>query len=648
MIVIEELGSRSESQGAGAGSGVPLPERLGDYLLLNPIGSGGMGIVYRAFDEKRGVSVALKTLKCADATAILRFKKEFRALADVSHPNLVALHELATEGPIWFFTMELIEGVDFLTFVRSGTDQPTPVVETTQYLGPPSPSLPGAPASAQDAIDDTEHFNSKRVGSGHDVPLDRGFSLSPAVVARLRIALSQLAEGIAVLHEVGKLHRDLKPSNVLVTSQGRVVILDFGLAADLGTSGLHQSLVPYVLGTSAYMAPEQAAGLPVSPASDWYSLGSMLYEVLTGHTPFLGRPHEMLVDKQRFEPPAPSKLAVGVPDDLNALCVDLLRRDPEARATGRDVLRRLGSKTGEPRLPIPLPPSSRQLAPLVGRGRELEALEIAFADVGRGRTAALYIHGPSGVGKTALVRRFLDDLIGRDQAIVLAGRCYEQESVPYKALDSVVDALSRYLQRLPLLEAQALLPRDIRSLVRVFPTLGEAEAVATAPRLTDLVPDRQELRRRAFRALRELLARLGQRRPLVLAIDDLQWGDSDSALLLSELLRPPDAPRLLLLGCYRSDGAATSAAAASSPPGPRRGRSQRQQPGAGARDAGARGRRGPGALAPRQRGTSSPRPRRGHCPRIGGQPVLRRRARAVRPGRYRPLASRTGKQRGGL
>jgi serine/threonine protein kinase len=344
------------------------------YEITGELGRGGMGIVYRAFDEKRGATVALKALKRADPSAIFRFKHEFRSLADVSHPNLVTLHELTADGPNWFFTMELVEGVDFLSFVRWGTDRPASVLETKVYLGSPSPPSPGTLGLAHDVVGDTESFDPKRVCEGHGVPPHRGSSLSPAVVARLRIALLQLAEGIAVLHESGKLHRDLKPSNVLVTRQGRLVILDFGIAADLGASGVHQSLLPYVLGTSAYMAPEQAAGLPVSPASDWYSLGSMLYEVLTGNTPFLGRTHEVLIEKQRFEPPAPSELAPGLPDDLCALCVDLLRRDPEARPTGRDVLRRLGNETGQPRLPIPLPPSPRQLEPADAEGLALTLL----------------------------------------------------------------------------------------------------------------------------------------------------------------------------------------------------------------------------------------------------------------------------------
>jgi serine/threonine protein kinase len=532
--------------------------RLGGYRIEHELGRGGMGVVYRAFDERRGGVVALKTLKRADAAAILRFKQEFRTLADVSHPNLVALHELSTDGPIWFFTMELIDGVDFLRFVRSGTDRPDPAEETTEDPGPPGPPSPEGTRSVEDAAGVGEPTDAGRSGAGSHLRPRRGCGLSPDALARLRIALRQLADGIVSLHEAGKLHRDLKPSNVLVTRQGRLVILDFGLAADLGSSGLHRSLVPYVLGTSSYMAPEQAAGRPVSPSSDWYSFGSMLYQALTGRTPFLGPPGEVLWDKQLLEPPAPSELVPGVPDDLNALCVDLLRRDPEARPTGRAVLRRLGGVAGERGLAVPVPPPGHHLAPFVGRTRDLESLEAAFADVGRGRTVALHIHGPSGVGKSALVRRFLDDRGGRDRAVVLAGRCYEQESVPYKALDSVVDALSQYLKRLPPHELQSLLPRDIRSLVRVFPVLREAEAMATAAGLAASVADPQELRRRAFRALRELLARLGDRRPLVLAIDDLQWGDSDSAVLLSELLHPPDAPRLLLLGAYRSDDAARS------------------------------------------------------------------------------------------
>ena len=135
-----------------------------------------------------------------------------------------------------------------------------------------------------------------------------------------------------------------------------------------------------------------------------------------------------------------------------------------------------------------------QRVTLVGRQRHREALEAALTAMCLGRTVAVYLHGPSGAGKTALLQDFLDQRLERGDAVILAGRCYERESVPYKALDSLIDALGRYLGRLPAAEGAALLPRDVGSLARVFPSLRRVEAVVQSPRRGFASPDPQELR----------------------------------------------------------------------------------------------------------------------------------------------------------
>jgi serine/threonine protein kinase len=497
------------------------------FEIVRRLGAGGMGVVYEALDRERNARVALKTLSSLNAQGILLFKKEFRALQDVQHPNLISLGELIEERGQWFFTMELVRGVDFMSYVRPAgykrADDPTSARLAVGDLDPPA--------------SDTMPFS--RSGERCAVPrLDEW---------RLRAALVQLARGLVSLHASNKIHRDIKPSNILVTPADRAVLLDFGLVTDLTSNARPDNLL---VGTVAYMAPEQAAFRSIGPQADWYSVGVLLYFALTGQLPFDGHAAEVLMRKQRVEPPPPGTIAPSNLPDLEDLCVELLSIDPAKRPTGYQILARLGGETAA----LSTAPPSPKSDPFVGRRDQLGTLREAFDETLAGRTVVTCVHGESGVGKSALVRRFVESLAAEDpNVVVLAGRCYERESVPYKAVDGIVDALSHFLAALEEDRAQDLLPRMAALLPQVFPVLGRVEGFAQTMPSAGLSLDPQETRTRSFTALRELLGRIAAWRPLVLVIDDYQWADADSIALLVEILRPPEPPPLLLVCTMRSE-----------------------------------------------------------------------------------------------
>ena len=283
----------------------------------------------------------------------------------------------------------------------------------------------------------------------------------------------------------------------------------------------------------------------------------MLYRALTGRLPFAGRSLDVLMEKQRSPTPRrPASWTRASRTTSNALCVDLLRRDPSDRPTGEEVLRRLG---GHAATSSATGPVGRERALFVGRERQLaqlgETVRRRQPRADRRRVRPRPVGGGQEHAGAALPRRAgRARRGGRPGAAAATSRSRS----PTRRSTRLIDALSRYLRRLHRLEAEGLLPRDVAALARVFPVLRRVEAVAEAPHRSAEIPDPQELRRRAFAALRELLARIGDRKPLVLAIDDLQWGDVDSAALLCELLRPPDPPLLLLLCAYRSEYATQS------------------------------------------------------------------------------------------
>ncbi len=276
------------------------------YLDLRELGRGDFGVVYSADDVERGERVALK---CAphspgspgspgsDGTSTPR-------RAPPLHPNVVRIHDVSIVGEHRWTSMELIDGMDVMSWIRP----PKPVM-TRDPRPLAHPLLLGQPTQ------------------------DAGVSVFTAAsadeVRRLRDVLPQLAAGLAALHRAELLHRDLRPANVLVEkSSGRVVLVDFDLEDAFA-------------GSPAYMAPEQSQAEGLGPKVDWYALGVLLFEALTGALPFFGNAQEVVLRKQTGSAPAPSfcvDLSNVDADDLDILCTRLLRREPTLRAGEAEVM----------------------------------------------------------------------------------------------------------------------------------------------------------------------------------------------------------------------------------------------------------------------------------------------------------------------
>lgn len=451
-----------------------------------------MGSVDLVYDNVRGHAVARKQLNASFAGARLHFKREFRVLSRLQHPNLVRVHELAGDDDALCFMMEVVEGQPF-----------------DQYCSSRHPET------------------------------------------ALSHALPQLLDALAFIHAHGVVHRDLKPSNVLVTVDGTVKLLDFGLlgqAAALVESGV-------VAGTPGYMAPEQIRGEAPVPASDLYALGCMIFEVLARRAVFRGATARILRAHLTEEPPRLRDIEANASPLFDATCRELLDKRPERRPAAATLLDRLDFLNGDSLPPRPPP---RVLGDLLGRDDLLDQA------LGRLRAAdapsVLAMVGPSGVGKSALCE-FLARQLERDGRLTLRGSARPAERVPFNAIDGAIDDLARAAARRQGPDPESRVSaRLARSMFPVLATSG----VATTERCKELVRFRlfgevsSVPRARVFDAVLALITHLvpgGGR--AVIAIDDFQWADDDSLALLTHFAASGNAPTLLL--ALREDVGETAA-----------------------------------------------------------------------------------------
>ena len=496
----------------------------GRYTVSDFLGEGGKKRVFLAHDTllDREVAFALIKTEGFDETSRSRVTREAQAMGRLgTHPNIVTVFDLGVEGSEPYMVTELMGGGDVEGLLEGSVGSPLPAGEG-EGEGEGSSSNTG-PSKA----------------SGHGgLTLERTIKIGKAV-----------CEGLEFAHSRDIVHRDLKPGNVWLTEDGTAKIGDFGLAMMTDRSRLTREAM--MIGTVSYMPPEQATGGDITPKADLYSLGAMLYEMVTGRPPFLGDDEIAIIGQHiNTAPVAPTWHSSHCPRPLEAVIMRLLAKDPAERPdSAQDVFNALDAidltARGESVEQDATSLESLAGGVFVGRQAEMDQLKAALEDVLGGSGRLLTLVGEPGIGKTRTSEE-LATYAGLRGAQVLWGRCYETGGQP--PYWPWVQAIRGYVRETD--------PDELRRQMGSSASVVAEIITDVKDRLPDIQPppemaDPDSARFRLFDSIASFLKSASQAQPLVIVLDDLHWSDRPSLTFLEFMARELNQSRVLLICTYR-------------------------------------------------------------------------------------------------